>query len=259
MIMPNFLIIGAMKAGTTSLHDYLNQHPQIYMSPVKEPRFFALEEDKKLASEIENSDGLLWYGSITHLVDYQALFESVTVEQAIGETSPLYLAWSDKASRRIKHHIPHVKLIAILRNPVDRAYSHFSHNVKMGFETIENFSEALQADEINQRWWYKKQGNYYELLKPYFELFDRSQIKIYLYEDFQDNALNTLKNIFSFLEVDDGFVPDCSTRHNMSTRNMIENKKQQVTAVLRAQLLDEFCSDVLMLESLIHLDLRRWF
>ncbi len=257
MTMPNFLIIGAMKAGTTSLYAYLKQHPQIYMSPVKEARFFALEE-KGLPSSPTEAQTKLWAGSVTQLADYQALFQNVTTEKAIGEVSPLYLAWSEKSARRIKHHIPQAKLIAILRHPVDRAYSHFAHNVKMGLEPLTNFVEALQADDIQMRWWYKKQGFYYQLLKPYFELFDHSQLKILLYNDLQNNSLDLLQDIFKFLEVDETFLPDMSTRHMSSPQKLVAARATQLPLELRQQLVEEYRADIEQLQQLTQLDLSQW-
>ena len=122
MTMPNFLIIGAMRAGTTSLYHYLKQHPQVYMSPVKEPRFFALEGEKPDPGR--PTDERLMNHSITDIEAYRALFQAVSKETAIGEASPLYL-YSPKAPERIRHYIPDAKLIAVLRDPVERAYSHF--------------------------------------------------------------------------------------------------------------------------------------
>lgn len=139
MTMPNFLIVGAQKAGTTSLHYYLKQHPQIYMRPRKEPHFF---------------EGMHWdfyrpgriMLAVTDLADYQALFEGVTDEKAIGEASASYL-YSPKAPTLIKRSIPDARLIAILRNPPDRAYSNFLHCVRGGRESIVDFAEALRVEE----------------------------------------------------------------------------------------------------------------
>ena len=125
MIMPNFLLIGAAKAGTSSLYGYLKQHPQIYMSPIKEPRFFALE------GETLNFNGPtrgINQTSINTLEAYSQLFQKVTTEKAIGEASTIYLS-SPKAPERIKHYLPDVKLIAILRDPSERAFSSYMHLV----------------------------------------------------------------------------------------------------------------------------------
>ncbi|QUY44823.1 sulfotransferase [Acaryochloris marina] len=211
MTLPNFLIIGAAKGGTTSLYYYLDQHPQVYMSPVKEPRFFALEdEDLNFCSP----DELFVENSILDFGDYCQLFEGATNEVAIGEASPLYL-YSTKAPSRIKHYIPDIKLIAILRDPVDRAYSSYMHYVREGYEQC-SFAKALAVEEqrIHENWvymwYYKRCGYYHEQIKRYLDTFDASQIKICLYDDLKANTPLFLQDIFSFLNVDSSFVPDLS-------------------------------------------------
>ena len=219
MTMPNFCIIGAAKSGTTSLYEYLKQHPQIYMSPVKEPRFFGLE------GEIPNfrgpRDEYTNRVLMCNIEDYRSLFQGVTNETAIGEASPWYL-YLEKAPLQIRHHIPEAKLIAILRNPVDRAYSSFLHQLQRGAEPLKDFSQSLLEEEIRIRqhwrpiWHYKQLGFYYQQLKRYWETFDKKQIQVYLYEDFCDNPISMLQNIFRFLDVDDTFIPDISARHNVT-------------------------------------------
>lgn len=149
MILPNFLIIGAAKSGTSSIYDYLKQHPQIYMSSIKEPIFFAFEGEQIDEFGPFNDDPLAkgtLTNSATNIDDYQALFRDVDGEKAIGEASVRYLYFS-KSPNRIKKYIPEAKLIAILRNPVDRAYSHFLMNLRKQFEPLNDFSKALQAEE----------------------------------------------------------------------------------------------------------------
>ncbi|MEQ9621323.1 sulfotransferase family protein [Coleofasciculus chthonoplastes] len=216
MVLPNFLIIGAAKAGTSSLYYYLQQHPQIYMSPVKEPKFFALEGEPL---DFQGPDQGINRTSRTSLAAYSELFQDVSDEIAIGEASPLYL-YSFKAAIRIKHYLPNVKLIAILRHPVDRAFSSFAHLVREGYETL-SFAEALREEptRIQQKWaplfYYKQQGFYYTQLKRYFDTFERSQIKLYLYEELAANSTAVVQDIFRFLGVDDTFIPDLS-RKNIS-------------------------------------------
>src|SRR5688572_7713518 len=130
MVMPNFLIIGAAKAGTTSLYSYLNQHPQIFMSPVKEPNFFALEGEKLNFRGPGDAQVINRY-SITQLESYRAHFKGITQETCIGEASTLYLD-HPKAVERIQHYTPKARLITILRDPVERAFSNFLHAVRDG-------------------------------------------------------------------------------------------------------------------------------
>jgi hypothetical protein len=220
MTMPNFLIIGAQKSGTTSLYEYLKQHPQIYMSPLKEPRFFAFEG--KRPDFRGPGDQALYKDVVTDLADYRALFQEASKETAIGEASVVYLYLS-RTPERIRHYVPKIKLIAVLRNPVERAYSAFLHLTRDHKEPLKDFARALQAEDerIQNNWgplWHYKQiGFYYAQLKRYYDTFDREQIRVYLHEDLSENPKKMLKDIHEFLGVDNTFVPDVSQRHNVSS------------------------------------------
>jgi Sulfotransferase family len=295
MVIPNFLIIGAAKGGTTSLYYYLNQHPQIYMSPVKEPRFFALEGEDL---NFNNPDKGINETSITTLEEYCALFKNVKDEVAIGEASPLYL-YSVKAADRIKHYIPDIKLIAVLRDPAERAYSCYMHLVRENYETL-SFEDSLREEQnrIQNNWahlWHYRQGGYYYAqLKPYFERFDPDQIKIYLFEDLNQNSVTIVQDICCFLGVDDTFVPDL-TRMNVSgkpkiralqtllgTSNPVRSalkqilpqefrkdvshrlrewnleRKEGMSIEIRQHLIEEYREDILQLQDLIQRDLSPW-
>jgi len=217
---PNFLVIGAAKAGTTLLYYTLKQHPQIYMVSVKEPNFFALQEkDLNSIKGIANSRYLAQ--CITTKEQYEKQFEAVTDEVAIGEVSPIYL-YNPKAPTRIKNYIPEIKLVAILRNPVERAYANFLHHIREGLETVEDFSEALDQEEyrIKNNWWwgfhYVKAGFYSEQLIRYYNQFSPHQIKVYLYEDLKENPQQLFQDLFNFLGVDSKFQPDLSEQYNVS-------------------------------------------
>lgn len=217
MTMPNFVIIGAGKAGTTSLYEYLREHPQIYMSPKKEPRFFAVEDEEINFQGPDDSR----FRFINRIDDYQKLFSRVSNEIAIGEASPIYLT-TPKAPRRIHHHIPNAKIIVILRDPIERAYSNFLDSLSRGIETTDDFAEAMTLEDqrIKNRWsphWhYKRKGFYFSFLKPYFELFDRENIKVYFFDDLKKNPQAIVKDIYHFLGVDHFFEPDFSIKHNPS-------------------------------------------
>ena len=238
MPMPNFLVIGTAHAGTTSLFHYLKQHPQIYLSPVKEPRFFAFEGE---AVDFRGpGDERFRKIVITDIKDYGALFEGVAQETAIGEISPVYL-YSPKAPERIRHYVPGAKLIAILRDPIERAYSSFLGEIRAGREPLRDFAEALQNEgrRIRENWsyvWhYKQRGFYYSQLRRYLERFDRSQIKIVLYDDWEADNVGTLREIFRFLEVDDCFIPDVSVRHNVSLIPRIKLLHEALTSRRRGR------------------------
>ncbi|MEM8777528.1 MAG: sulfotransferase [Cyanobacteria bacterium P01_G01_bin.49] len=219
MKLPNFLIIGAPKAGTSSLYAYLNQHPEIYMSPIKEPHFFMLNDEK--ANFQGPGDQVRFKLSVHQLEEYKKLFEGSKNEIAIGEASTTYLG-SNTAPERIKYYIPDVKLIAILRNPVDAAYASFMHLVRDGDESLKDFELALQAEEKRLKmnwdplWHYTRRGFYYLQVNRYFETFNRDQIKIYIYEDFKKNPNFILKDIFQFLNVNENFLIDMSKKYNIS-------------------------------------------
>jgi len=218
MTMPNFLVIGAAKAGTSALYHYLRQHPEIYMTARKETHFFGYEG----IDSHTNGPGDSVVNAISNLEDYQALFDGVTHEVAIGEASPTYL-YLPRASGRIKYYLPDVKLIALLRHPADRAYSAYMHLVRDGREPIKDFAKAIAEEEKRIRdnwgplWHYTKGGFYYEQLARYYDLFDCSQIRVYLYDEFNRQPETLLTDVYHFLGVqDDGWLPDLAVRPNVS-------------------------------------------
>ena len=219
MMMPNFLLIGAAKSGTTSLYHYLRQHPQVYMSPVKEPKFFAFEEAEP-GSPRRPGDRETMSQLITDVEGYKALFAGVADEKAVGEASPQYL-YVPEAAGRIRRHLPEARLVAVLRNPVERAYSSHLHLVREGFERS-GFSEGLKAEEQRIRenwpimWHHKNRGFYHEQLTRYYERFGEEQIRVWLYEDLKEDPAGMMQSVYRFLGVDDAFVPDTSLIHNAS-------------------------------------------
>ena len=219
MTLPNFLIIGAQKSGTTSLYHYLEQHPEVYMSPIKEPRFFALE-GRKPDFRGPGSEERVNRWAVTDIEEYRALFEGVEGEKAIGEASVTYIH-SPQAPERIKHHVPEAKLVALLRNPVERAYSAYTQRVRDGREPL-SFGSALREEESRLRdnwspgWGYRRLGFYHRHLKRYYALFGKESIQVHLYEDLSEDPVGVSQDIFRFLRVDDAFVPDTSLRHNVS-------------------------------------------
>jgi hypothetical protein len=218
MNMPNFLIIGAAKAGSTSLHYILDQHPEIYMCPMKEPSFFWAYNRK--IELIGPGAEVMKHRYVDNLIDYRRLFDGVTYEKAIGESSVRYLSDLD-APIKIKEFIPDGKLIAILRQPAERAFSSFIHYRRDGMEPCEHFIDAIKQEKqgLRDNWTfgrYLNEGFYFQALNRYLDYFDRSQLYITLMEDFQTDPKIILSNIFGFLAVDQKFSPDTSHRHNPS-------------------------------------------
>jgi len=217
MTSPTFFIIGAAKSGTSSLYNYLKQHPEIFMSPIKEPHFFSFNSSSKMT----RGPGDPIFKAITDLHNYKHLFDGVKDEKAIGEASTSYL-YRPEAPTRIKNMLPKSKFIAILRNPVDRAFSAYMHVVRDNRETAKNFSEALllENSRINAGWepiWhFTNVGRYYNQLSRYYNLFDHDQIRVFLYEDLLEDQMKLLYDIFEFLEVDADFNPESLVRFNVS-------------------------------------------
>ena len=176
---PNFFVIGAGKAGTTSLYYYLKQHPEIFMSRFKEPKFFALEGH---TLDFKGPyDDRICRGTTTDLVDYLQLFEQVKEESAIGEASTIYLG-DARAPGAIAHRVPDAKVVAILRHPAERAFSAFQHLLRDGYEPLSSFEEALDAEpqRAADGWYvqynYKGRGFYGRHLQRYFDRFNPAHI-----------------------------------------------------------------------------------
>ena len=296
--MPNFLIIGAAKSGTTSLYHYLSQHPDVYMSPVKEPNFFALEGERP-SFRAPGADERINRWSVTDPDEYRNLYKGANGERALGEASPVYL-YSERAVGRIKHHVPDARLIVILRNPAERAYSGFLHLLLNGRETVKGFGEALALEEERRRenwdwiWHYKSMGFYHEQLSRYYEAFGPDQIKVYFYEDLEGDPAGVVRDAYGFLEVDDSFVPRPPARYNATgvprsrrlndllrtdnplksalrplvpkkfRRKLLMNMQNRILVKPpvpereRRQLVEEYGEDVTKLQGLIGRDLSEW-
>ena len=212
--MPNFFIVGAQKAGTTSLYHYLDQHPEVYMSPRKEPHYFEGMHSEYKRPGIRSTP-------VSDLEEYQALFQGASGETAIGEASASYL-YSPRAPRLIDEAVPEARIIIILRNPADRAYSNYLHCVQVGREPLGSFAEALGAEESRMQerwgplWYYRDKGYYYAQVERYLDVFGRDRVGVWLHEDLRNEARGTLAEVFRFLQVDEDFVPDASVEHNPS-------------------------------------------
>src|SRR5213596_607708 len=151
---------------------------------------------------LERFDG--WVSSLDR---YQALFDGVRTEKVVGEASTWYI-YDERAPRRIRHHVPDVKLVAILRNPIDRAYSAFTMMMRDGRETAASFPRALAAEDERVRagwellWHYRGMGFYHAQLRRYHDTFEASQMRVVLYDDFVSRPAEVVRDLFGFLGVD---------------------------------------------------------
>jgi len=222
-LMPDFLIIGAMRCGTTSLYRYLQQHPWVVASEVKELHFF----------DIYFSKGVNWYRLHFPSVPYRFYVEKVQGRALItGEASPYYM-FHPHVPRRVFEAIPRAKLVVLLRNPVDRAYSHYHYEVKHGREPL-SFEEAIEAeperldgelqrileDENYESFHYGHhaylaRGIYVDQLMAWGRYFPGEQILVLNSERFFADPSRTLNRVIEFLNLPD-WEMEGYERHNVS-------------------------------------------
>ncbi len=233
-IGPNFFLVGVVKGGTTSLHRYLDQHPEVYMSPVKETNFFARNQidtskfakdyahdvDVDLSSYLKSDmSRTIHIAHLENWEDYFTLFKNVTAEKAIGDASNSYLLYPGVAEE-IYEYNPNARIIMMLRNPAERAFSQYLMNLKQGKILSENFIEEIERDDrvANKGWGANHQylfiGKYYEQLRRYYDVFPAEQIKVCLYDDYKVDPQAVMTDIFQFLKIDDSIEIDTSQKFN---------------------------------------------
>jgi hypothetical protein len=264
---PNFLVIGAAKCGTTSVDHYLAEHPEIFMSHLKNPKYFA--DQAGTPSRYVWGEGIASERlTVTDPLQYLSLFENVTTEKAIGEVSPVYLG-SEIAPENILRTIPDVRLVAILRNPIERAYSGYQMQLRQCGRKITMDSEFRLDGHLVQ------QGRYHTLLKRYFDRFDRSRIKVMIFENLRSEPLAAMRDLYRFLDVDESFRPDVTRAYNRGAGQLLPDRvgrhvrplfraltlrpASPMPAALRRRLHDAYRDDVARLSVLLDLDLEsRW-
>jgi hypothetical protein len=218
--LPDFLVIGAYKSGSTALHEALRAHPQVFVPAQKGPSFFAFDG-------VEEPDRPLPPGTVRRWEDYRALFDPAPEGDVRGEVSPEYLA-NPRAAGRIRERVPDARLVAILRNPVERAFSDYLMYVRDGLEPEADFGRALDAQEERRRaavptGYYVETGFYGRQLRPYFEAFPRERIQVHLFEDFASDPGAVLRSLFAFLGVDPalGEAPERAVNVSGVPRNAV--------------------------------------
>lgn len=215
MVLPNFLIIGFQKAGTTSVYNYLAQHPDVFVSPRKELNFFSSIVAQPLI------DPKLT-GGFTDPKAYAEVFAPGAGRKAIGEASPIY-ATDPAVPAEIARLIPDVRLIALVRDPVERAYSEYWMRVRDKRES-RPFETAIREEReaAGDRPWrqgtgtYLAAGFYAHHLQPYWDRFGPDRLACHLFEDLEAEPAAVMRDLFRFLDIDSDFVPDTSVRHNAS-------------------------------------------
>ncbi len=247
--------MGAPKAGTTSLYRYLRQHPRIYMSPVKEPSYFsaevrperfrqefqraAFDGSQKLRRFLDNPFPGVPHpqGIVCEWADYLKLFRRAAEQVAIGEASVCYL-WSATAAANIAAAIPEARIIMILRDPAERAFSQYLHNARDGV-VLGSFREQIERGvrnterEFQPLYPFLENGLYYAQVERYLDVFPRERVRILIYEDAWRDPARLVRDIFEFLTVDPAFQVDLTAREHVqqAPRSMAANYLLQKSGV----------------------------
>jgi hypothetical protein len=209
MALPDFLLIGAPKSGTTALHVALDGHPQLSLSSPKEPKYFLTDGPPPAGGGPGDAKTFAEY--VWRREDYENLWSGAEPGQLLGESTTLYLQSFD-AQRRIAETVPEAKLIAVLRDPVDRAHSNWSHLRSHGLEPVADFPRAcmLGGRRTEQGWgpfWkYLEIGFYGAQLRNLYSLFDREQVLVLLYRELREEPVETLNRVCAFLGVETGVL-----------------------------------------------------
>ena len=218
---PNLFVLGAAKSGTTPLFNYLTQQSSIFAPEIKEPHFFYNERCAG-APVLGEKD----------LGEYLGLFADALADEQVGEASTSYL-YAANAPREIRRLQDDVRILVILRDPTERAYSQYWNQVRDGNEDL-SFEQALRAEAGRKRdnWWhgflYVETGHYTEQLSRYFDVFGRDNVQIHLFDDLHLNARGVCHEVFSFLGVD--------PTHEIEA-NKVYNRSEPVRSRLLAKLL----------------------
>ncbi len=204
---PDFFLIGVPKGGTTALHSALEAHPQLYLSAVKEPKFFLCDgtpparSNQRGPGDAHSAREWVWRER-----DYLQLFADAPPGAVTGESTPFYL-YDFAAQRRIAATNPAARLVAIIRDPVDRAYSNWTHLWSDGLETESDFGRALELEDARvaagyaQFWHYARLGRYGEQLQHLYTLFPREQVLVLRYRQLAEEPDRTLAMVCDFLGV----------------------------------------------------------
>ena len=279
---PNFFLVGAPRSGTTAMYSLLKQHPEVYLAILKEPHFFG-------------TDLTIQPHTIREPDLYLGLFADAGDRKCVGEGSVWYLS-STRAAQEIREFSPGAKILALLREPAEMAYSLYHLYRRTGNEDLPSFEVALAAQDdrregrgIPERAYFPEGLQYVEAARAadkverFFAAFGREQVEVVLFEDFRRDNARIYRKVLEFLEIDPGFVPELDparaaerireiavrqlrrtnprVRRRMSREGIKQHAsppREPLPPELRARLRAIFRTDVARLGELLGRDLSHW-
>lgn len=290
---PNFLIVGAPKAGTTSIANYLNEHPEVFISEEKEPFYFISDIIKNMSKKDPMFD-IIMKKTRFNWDDYLHLFSKATEEEKLrGEATVHYLYHYETVIPKVKKFLGDIPIIIILRNPVSRAFSNYSYQSRgqlVSFEKALELEEKRKEKGFNSFWFYKGTGNYYNPVTNYLKNF--SKVHVGLFEDFKHDPILFMQSIYKFLGVNEYIIPNVAKKHNPTLvpinkffqiiyylkhknifisnllpsslkesirKKVFSSKQQQIRPETEKMLKEYFKGDIQKLEKVIRRDLSSWY
>lgn len=211
--LPGFFVVGAPKAGTTSLYGYLRLHPEVYLPDTKELHYFSHRE--LLARDKGPGDNGAVQDICCSMDEYRRHYSSNKADKLAGDISPSYLFYYEIAEE-ISSACQNSKIIIMLRNPAEKAYSQYCHLVRSGRETL-SFRDGLdrESDRVragwNDMWYYVSGSRYLNGVKKYIDVFGRDNVKIIYFEDFRNNTSVVMREVCDFLGISSSY--DLGTEH----------------------------------------------
>ncbi|MFM9913591.1 MAG: sulfotransferase domain-containing protein [Methylophilaceae bacterium] len=240
----DFIICGTQKSGTTALDVYLRQHPEICMANIKEVHFFDNEQ--------------IFSSAAPDYAYYHSFFNPQSSHKLLGETTPIYMYWPD-AARRISQYNPNIKLIVLLRNPIDRAYSQWNMERLKNTETL-SFWEAIQSEKErcqealpyqHRTYSYIDRGRYLQQLERLWTYFPTSQVLILKHEELKQNPTQTLDLVYDFLEIGHFHQTEALNLHALPYAAPMGKRE-------KAYLKSVFESEIQGLERVLNWDCSNW-
>ena len=227
--IPNLFLVGSMKSGTTTLHNYLDEHPEIFMSqkPWKETRYFV--------KEMNWQKGQDWYLSL-----YQSAEDSEYKYRGESSTDYTKLPYYQGIPERIASFNPNSYIIYIMRDPIERSISHYWWEVRFSGEGRDMLTSIQKIPQITNVSYYAMQ------IRPYLNIFGRERVFTLTLEELSNDTLGTLKKIFSWLEIDSSFVPESIGRKdNVQLERILKMRGSSVFSHLRGTIIWEWMKKII--------------